>query len=169
MVRKPVDAAAVQTQVDWRAQPAVVAALRQARDFDIVLLSIDALRADQLPPAAADRADLPHLSALLGRARWFQRAFAPGAGTDVSLTTLVTGRWNPYQPIAVTLFEALAAAGRVTHAVLPREVLRYAGETLLTRGLTSFDRVATDGVRRDVGDRRSGRGTPGPGRWWRWR
>ena len=28
---------------------------------------------------------------------------------------------------------------------LPREVLRYAGETLLTRGLDSLDRIVTDG------------------------
>lgn len=152
-VKKPTDARAAQTRAEWQAQPRVIDAVRRARDFDVVLVSIDALRADQLTPAAADRALFPHLSALLDRARWFQHAFAPAAGTDVSLTTIVSGRWNPFQPIAVTLFEALAAGGRVTHAVLPREVLRYAGETLLTRGLTSLDRVVTDGTRRDVGDR----------------
>lgn len=147
------DPAAARTLEAWRAQPDVAAAFAAARDHDVLVLSIDALRADQLPPAAADRAAFPHLSALLDRSRWFQRAFAPAAGTDVSLTTLVTGRWNPFQVIESTLFEALAARGRLTHAVLPREVLRYAGETLLTRGVAGLDRVVTDGSKRDVGDR----------------
>ncbi|HVV88709.1 MAG TPA: sulfatase, partial [Kofleriaceae bacterium] len=147
------------TLAGWRAQPSVQQALAHARDFDVIIVSIDALRADQLPPAAADRAAFPHLSALLERSRWFQHAFAPAAGTDVSLATVVTGRWNPFQAIGVTLFEALADGGRVTHAVLPREVLRYAGETLLTRGLSSYDRIVTDGTQRDVGDRISARDT----------
>jgi arylsulfatase A-like enzyme len=159
VARAAPDPVAAQTLADWRAQPAVQAALARTRELDVVIISIDALRADQLPPAAADRAAFPHLSALLDRSRWFLRGFAPAAGTDVSLSTLVTGRWNPFQPIDTTLFEALAAAGRATHAVLPREVLRYAGETLLTRGLGSFDRVVTDGAHRDVGDRISARAT----------
>ena len=159
IAREAADPAIARTLADWRAQPDVQAALAQTRGYDVVILSIDALRADQLPPEAADRAAYPHLSALLERSRWFQHAFAPAAGTDVSLTTVVTGRWNPFQPIDTTLFEAFAAAGRTTHAVLPREVLRYAGETLLTRGLTSFDRVVTDGAQRDVGDRISARAT----------
>ena len=153
------DEAAVRSAADWRARPEVAAALARARDLDVVMISIDALRGDQLEPLDQARASFPHLAALLDRSRWFQRGFAPAAGTDVSLTTMVTGRWNPFQTIPATLFEALAAGGRVTHAILPREVLRYAGETLLTRGLTSFDRVVTDGARRDVGDRITARAT----------
>lgn len=159
VARRAADPQVARTLADWRAQPAVQEALTRARDLDVLILSIDALRADQLPAAAADRAAFPHLSALLDRSRWFQHAFAPAAGTDVSLATVVTGRWNPFQTIAVTLFEGLAATGRVTHAVLPREVLRYAGETLLTRGLAGFDRVVTDGAQRDVGDRISASAT----------
>ena len=159
VARRAPDPQTARTLAEWRAQPAVVEALAKARDLDVVIISIDALRADQLPPAAADRAAFPHLSALLDRSRWFRHAFAPAAGTDVSLATMVTGRWNPFQPVTTTLFEALAARGRVTHAVLPREVLRYAGETLLTRGLDTFDRVVTDSAHRDVGDRISATAT----------
>ena len=72
------------TLADWRAQPDVAAALAGARDLDLLIVSIDALRADQLPPAAADRAAFPHLSALLDRSCWFQRAFAPAAGTPAA-------------------------------------------------------------------------------------
>ena len=143
------DEAAVRSLAEWRASPAAAAALARARDLNLLVVSVDALRADQLAAGSPFAA----LADLRRRARWFARGFAPAAGTDVSLTTFVTGRWNPFQPISVTLFEALAATGRITHAILPREVLRYVPEALLTRGLGSFDRIVTDGAQRDVGDR----------------
>ena len=153
VARAPVvDAAVARSLAEWRQGAEVAATLGRARDLNLLLVSVDALRADQLDGARA-RDDFPHLRGLLDGSVWFTRAFAPGAGTDLSLTTFVTGRWNPFQPIATTLAEAVAGTGRLTHAIWPREVLRYAGETLLTRGLTSFDRVITDGARRDVGDR----------------
>lgn len=134
----------------WRATPEVAALSARARDANLLIISIDTLRADHL------RADDPltaHLRGFLASAAHFTTGLAPSAGTDVSMTTVATGRWNPFQPIAMTLGEALTASGRTTHAVLPREVLRYAGETLLTRGWATVDRVVTDGARRDVGDR----------------
>lgn len=153
-VRKVVvDEAAVRSLEAWRARPEVAEALRRARTMNVLIISIDTVRADQLARDARGRGAFPNLAALLDGSVAFSRAFAPAAGTDVSLTTFVTGRWNPFQPIARTLPEALAGTGRMTHAILPREVLRYAGETLLTRGQASFDRVVTDGSRRDVGDR----------------
>ncbi len=144
-----VDPVAIRSLAEWQASPATTAQLAAFRDHNVLVVSIDALRADQL---AGDH-PFAQLAALLGRGRRFEQGFAPAAGTDISLTTFVTGRWNPFQPITMTLFEALAATGRMTHAILPREVLRYVPETLLTRGLGSFDRIVTDGVRRDVGDR----------------
>jgi choline-sulfatase len=127
--------------------------LERTKTMNLLVISVDALRADQLAHDAAGRGEFPHLAGLLDRSVWFEHAFAPAAGTDISLTTFVTGRWNPFQPITTTLPEALAGRGRLTHANLPREVLRYVPETLLTRGLSSFDRIITDSGKRDVGDR----------------
>jgi hypothetical protein len=94
-----------------------------------------------------------HLAALLDRSVRFEHGVSPAAGTDISLPTFVTGRWNPFQPLATTLPEALAARGRLTHTILPREVLRYVPETLLLRGQASVDRIITDSGKRDVGNR----------------
>ncbi|MCS6912521.1 MAG: sulfatase [Myxococcota bacterium] len=135
---------------NWMQAQAVQALLRQGRTQHLLLLSVDALRADVLAAPDAER-EFPHLIGLLRSARHFRRAFAPSAGTDVSLASLLTGNINPFVPVDQTLIEGAAAAGRRTHAVLPHEVLRWAGQTLLTRGLHSFDRVITDPLQQDVG------------------
>jgi hypothetical protein len=140
-----VDQAVARSLDEWRKRPDIARLLERTRTMNLLVISIDALRADQV--------DAPALKALLARSVLFEHAFAPAAGTDISLTTFVTGRWNPFQPIASTLPEALAARGRLTHAILPREVLRYVPETLLTRGQASVDRIVTDSGKRDVGDR----------------
>jgi len=145
-----IDPARVESLAAWRASPAVDAAYAELRGANLLVLSIDALRADHLVPGDPVT---PHLGALVAGSVSFAHALAPGAGTDISLNTVATGRWNPFQTVDTTLAEALTAAGHTTHAVLPREVLRYAGETLLTRGWTQVDRVVTDGTQRDVGDR----------------
>jgi arylsulfatase A-like enzyme len=134
----------------WRATPEVAARRAALAKANLLMISIDALRADHL---VAGDPTVPRLSALLAASAAFTHGLAPAAGTDVSMTTIATGRWNPFQPIATTLAEALTASGRTTHAILPREVLRYAGETLLTRGWAGVDKVVTDGSQRDVGDR----------------
>ncbi|MBP6633942.1 MAG: sulfatase [Kofleriaceae bacterium] len=136
----------------WRASPEVSAALAPLARASVLVISIDALRADVLAADAPDRADFPHLAALLGGSTWFTRAFSPAAGTDIAMATLLTARWNPYQRVSVTLLEAARASGRTTTLVVPREVLRYAGETLMSRGVDSVERVVTDGTQRDVGD-----------------
>ncbi|HUQ02752.1 MAG TPA: sulfatase [Kofleriaceae bacterium] len=140
-----VDEAVARSLDEWRKRGEVAKLLERTRTMNLLVISIDALRADQV--------DHPNLKALLARSVAFEHAFAPAAGTDISLTTFVTGRWNPFQAIATTLPEALAARGRLTHAILPREVLRYVPETLLTRGQASVDRVITDSGKRDVGNR----------------
>jgi hypothetical protein len=131
---------------------AAAALTARTEGMNLLLISVDTLRADLLAPGAAARADLPRLAGLLDQSVYFSRAFAPAAGTDLAVATLLTGRIDPFQRVAVTLLEALRGTGRATHAILPREVLRYAGETLLTRGLDSVDRIVTDGRVRDVGD-----------------
>jgi arylsulfatase A-like enzyme len=142
-----------QSLAQWRAQPDVAAALARTKDLNILVVSIDTLRWDVLAPDAPNRADYPHLVKLLDESVWFQNAIAPAAGTDVSLTTFVTGRWNPFQPIDTTLIEAMQATGRKTGVIFPREVLRYVPEALLTRGADEVVRLVGDTAKRDVSDR----------------
>src|SRR5690606_28205607 len=59
--------------------------------------------------------------------------------------------------------ESLSAAGVHTHAVLPREVLRWAGKTLIQRGLRTHDRVITDPLQLDVGSHATGHQTTARG------
>ena len=154
-VREPSPAAIEQAAsiAEWRLLPEVGELLARTRDMNVLVISVDALRADVVAPDAPGRGDFPHLTALLDGSVWFQRAMSPAAGTDVSLTGFVTGRWNPFQPIDRTLIEALHESGRATGVVFPREVLRYVPEPLLTRGADEVVRVITDGGKRDVGDR----------------
>ncbi|HUS63381.1 MAG TPA: sulfatase-like hydrolase/transferase [Kofleriaceae bacterium] len=135
---------------EFAASPVRRDLLAQAATWNIVMVSIDALRADALADTPAHRAAFPNLFALLDGARRFDRVFAPAAGTDISVSSVVTGLVNPFQTIDTTLFEAIQRSGRATHAVIPREVLRYAGKTLLTRGLDTHDAVANDAEQRDV-------------------
>ncbi len=153
--RRPVrvrTAAEEPDQEDWHRAPATVAQLERTRDMSILLISVDALRFDVLAPGAPHRDDFPRLTRLLDESVWFTRAFAPGSGTDVSLSTLLTGRLDPFQPIATTLPEALRAADRRTYAAIPREVARYVGDTLLRRGVDRLTSVETDWGATDVGD-----------------
>jgi hypothetical protein len=147
----------------WRATPEVAAVLERTRGMHVLVISVDALRADLLAPDAADREDFPRLTKLLSESVWFTRAFAPAAGTDISLATFLTGRFDPFQPIATTLPEAMHAAGRSTFAALPAEVLRYAGEPLLGRGQDKLVTVHTDWGKADIGDHVSAPATTAEG------
>ena len=151
----PVAKAAAPAKLDldtWRARPEIAAVLERTRKMNVLLISVDALRADLLAPDAPHRDDFPTLTKLLDDSVWFTRAFAPASGTDVSLPTLLTGRHDPFQIVQTTLPEALQAAGIRTYAALPSEVQRYAGETLLHRGEDKLATVHTDWDVADVGD-----------------
>jgi arylsulfatase A-like enzyme len=143
----------------WVQGAQVAALLSHTRTQNILFLSVDALRADMLVDNPTNRRDFPRLFALLGESRAFRRAYSPAAGTDLAMACLLTGHINPFVPVEQTLAEAIAGTGRRTHGVLPREVLRWAGETLLLRGLHSFDRVITDPHHRDVGSHTTSRQT----------
>ena len=140
---------------EWRAGAPVAAVLERTRAMNVLFVTVDAMRADPVAPGAPGRDDFPRLVELLGRGRWFTRGLAPAAGTDLSMGTVITGRWDPYQNVATTLPEAMRATGRRTTAVLPREVLRYAGDTLLRRGVDDLGKLVTDAEQRDVGDHES--------------
>ncbi len=136
----------------FRDRPEVVEVLAKTKGMNVLLVSVDALRADALAADAPHRDDFPNLTKLLDQSVWFTRAIAPATGTDVSLATLLTGRFDPFQPVSLTLPEALRAGGRATQAVIPAEVLRYAGDTLLHRGVDKLTSVRTDGEKADIGD-----------------
>jgi arylsulfatase A-like enzyme len=150
----------------WQASPDVRAILGKTKGMNIVVITVDALRADMLAPDAADREDFPTLSKLLADSVWFTRAFSPASGTDVSLATLLSGRHDPFQPLETTLPEALQKSGMATYAALPNEVLRYAGETMLERGMTKVATIYTDWDSKDVGDHVSAAATTKEGLRW---
>jgi arylsulfatase A-like enzyme len=119
--------------------------------MNVVIIVIDALRADVLHESGANRSAFPHLFRFLDQARVFRRAFAPSAGTDLSVGAILTGRIDPFVVLDTTLVEAIQRSGRGTRAVLPTEVLRYAGEVLIRRGLDRLHRYVNDPDERDVG------------------
>ena len=143
---KPVDLAS------WRASAPVQTVLARTKGMSVLLVTVDALRFDMLAPDAADRAEFPELVKLLDESVWFTHAIAPASGTDVSLGTLLTGRFDPYQAIETTLPEALQTLGRRTYSALPVEVTRYVGEVLPSRGVDRAKSVHTDWDHDDVGD-----------------
>ena len=135
----------------WRDEPEVREFLRRTAPMHFILITVDALRADVLADSPENRAEFPRIFQLFADSTVFTRAFAPSAGTDLSLSGILTGRIDPFTHVDKTLAEALHDAGRVAHGVIPSEVLRYAGKTLLTRGLHSHDRLVNDAGQRDVG------------------
>jgi len=140
----------------WRETPEIKAVLERTKGMNILFITVDALRADQLAPGAPGRDEFPRLTKLLDESVWYTRAFSPGAGTDISLYTLLTGRMNPYQPTEVTLPEALRAHGLTTSRALPGEVLRHVGTNMLDRGFERTRTIVTDTKKKDIGDRISG-------------
>ncbi len=131
----------------WRKDPEVDAFVRRLGRLNVVLIAVDALRFDPFEPTQENAAAYPNVFALRRRATWFNRAFSTAAGTDLSMTGVMTGRINPLSGAELTLAEGLGAAGYRTRAVVPTEVLRAAGRTLLTRGYTAVDVIDTDADR----------------------
>ncbi|MBX3160492.1 MAG: sulfatase-like hydrolase/transferase [Deltaproteobacteria bacterium] len=135
-----------------RANAGIDPLLARTRDMNVLFITVDALRFDLLAPGAPNRSDFPRLARMLDESVQFTRAIAPAAGTDISLSTLVTGRGDPFQPVERTLLEAMRASGRRTTSVFPAEVTRHVGEVLLSRGIERLRIVHTDWDSEDVGD-----------------
>lgn len=150
VIAKPQVAVAVIEREAWRTS--VAPTLARTKPMNVLLITVDALRYDMLALDAPNRDDFPHLTALLADSVWFTHAIAPASGTDISLSTILTGRFDPYQKIATTLLEALRASGRRTYAAIPGEVSRYVGDTMLARGVDKLVTVYTDWDVADVGD-----------------
>ena len=120
--------------------------------MNILLITVDALRFDMLSPSAPHRGDFPRLTKLLDESVIFTRAFSPAAGTDVALSSLLTGRTDPFQRVETTLAEALQATGRRTAMAVPEEVKRHVGTVLLHRGFDTQRSVYTDWENPNIGD-----------------
>jgi arylsulfatase A-like enzyme len=123
----------------------------------VLLIVLDALRADQLPPSVASEKELPHLTGLLARSRHFTRAFSTGAGTDIGMATVFTGQLDPFAQTEQTLLAAFSRAGYRTHGVFQREVEKWVGRQFSLRGLGGRDVVVNDPHRRDLGTRATSR------------
>ena len=136
----------------WRDTPAVRDVLARTKDMNVLLITIDALRFDMLAPDAPHRSDFPRLTQLLDSGVVFTRAFSPAAGTDVAVSSLLTGRADPFQRVTTTLPEALQATGRRTAMAVPEEVKRHVGTVLLHRGFDTQRSVYTDWENPNIGD-----------------
>jgi arylsulfatase A-like enzyme len=134
----------------WKQTPGVQALHQRVGRMNVLLVVIDALRADPFLPTEANTRAFPNVFALRERARWFKNAFSSAAGTDLSMGAVLTGRVNPLTGVDLTLPEVLGAAGYRTHGVIPSEVLRAGNGTLMVRGLASHDALVTDPGTRGV-------------------
>jgi arylsulfatase A-like enzyme len=133
-----------QAYLDWRKTPEVSTLRSRVERMNVLLVVIDALRADPFRPTPENRRAFPNFFAIRQRARWFSRTFSSAAGTDLSMGAVLTGRVNPMGGAEITVPEVLTAAGYRTHGVIPSEVLRAGNAALLTRGLATHDTVVTD-------------------------
>lgn len=141
----------------WEETPKIAALRRRTRRANVLLLTIDALRAELLAELPRNRREFPQMMKLLHSSRRFTRAYSSGAGTDIGMSTLLTGALDPFAVGEARLFSTLRRAGYRTHGVFQREVARWLGGELSLRGLSSRQIVINDPHRRDVGSRPTAR------------
>lgn len=139
----------------WLEAPRVKEFLERSRKMNVVVVFVDTLRADMFEDTERNRKDFPRIFELLDQSRRFDRAFSPGSGTDLAMGTLLTGRIDPFVSIHTTLFEAMSQSGHSTYGVFPGEVLRWAGKTLISRGMDAIREVVTDLEQPDQGSHSS--------------
>jgi hypothetical protein len=108
---------------------------------DVLLLCVDALRAELVFDTPENRQDFPHVMQLLDESHVFRRAFSTSATTAVAFPSIVTGQFDPFHRFLPTLPEVVRSGGWETHAVIPHEALVWVGEEIITRGLDQFDHV----------------------------
>jgi hypothetical protein len=136
---------------DWRRSPALAAARARSAGYNVLLVVLDAVRADQVADTPQNRQNHPRLMRLLDESRHFSRAFAPGAGTDIGMASLFTGRLDPFARGNPSLIRLYRDAGFVTCGVFQREVERWLGKQFSLDGLGGRKVVVNDPTRRDVG------------------
>jgi arylsulfatase A-like enzyme len=136
---------------DWRAEPLLSQQLRRTSQCNVVLIILDALRADQLRPETMNIENHPRLFSLFASGRHFRRAFANGAGTDIGMATIFTGELDPRIKRRQTLLKAFHGAGYTTFGIFPREVERWVSRQFPLEGLTGRHLVINDPQKRDRG------------------
>jgi arylsulfatase A-like enzyme len=125
--------------------------------IDLVVLSVETLRADHLGAAGYAAARTPNLDRLIASGTYFEQATTPMPRTTPALASLLTGLWPHHHgsrevgdPMlrGTTLAEILRAAGYTTQAVVAN--LSASGKQGFDRG---FDRFVsyTDLVERYAG------------------
>jgi len=100
----------------WWAPPEVLAC--DATAPSVVLVTIDALRADHLGSAGYARPTTPRLDAFAADATRFTAAFTGGPKTIPSIPQILTGRWLYWQRIAHGLPELLGEGGTSSRAIV---------------------------------------------------
>jgi HEAT repeat protein len=131
------------------------AALPRWEGAHVLLVTIDAMRADRLGRVVDGRSITPTLDALAARGTVFTRAYAQAPHSSYSLSSLHTGEYlhetvplGQRQPLA-TLAGTFAQAGYATAAVFTRGVFFTEGERLTAYrdrdlGFTRADHVDRD-------------------------
>ncbi len=90
------------------------------READVVLITVDALRADHVGAYGYGRPTTPNIDALARRGVRFERAYAQAPHTSFSVTSMLTGLYYPTQ--------ARLEPGRSSDA-LPFQLRRYGWKT----------------------------------------
>ena len=142
----------------WRLTPETRAALARTSDYNLVLVVVDGLRGDMLMPLTpAGAARYPHLTALLRRSLRFNNGFSTAAGTDVGMTSVLTGRLHYLYRGRQTLARALRGAGIRTQGVYQTEVERWLGPAMCRQGHRGNRVLVNDPLRANFGSRATSR------------
>ncbi len=122
----------------------------------VLLITVDAMRADRLGRVVAGRSLTPTLDALAARGTLFARAYAQAPHSSYSLSSLHTGEYlhetvplGQPQPLD-TLAESLSRAGYATAAVFTRGVFFTEGERLTPYRDRDLGFARADHVDRDA-------------------
>lgn len=107
----------------------------EGKDFNLLLITLDTVRADCIGAAGNRDLRTPNIDALCRGGVFFRRAYAPVPLTLPSHTSVMTGRYPPVHRVRVngrhrlddeeeTLAEILGRQGYATHAVIASYVLQ---------------------------------------------
>ena len=114
-------------------------------DADVLLITVDALRADHVGAYGYPRATTPNIDALAARGTRFTRAYAQAPHTSFSVASMLTGKYFPtlarlapgerHEPLAAVL----RTYGWRTAAFYPPAVFFVDSQKLKSYAETNFD------------------------------
>ena len=142
----------------WRLAPEPRELLEKVAGYNLVLVVVDGLRADLLLPVASETSrHYPHINGLMRQSLRFTQAFSSAAGTDVGMTSLLTGRLHYLYRGRHTLARAFQGAGVRTHGVYQTEVERWLGEAMCRQGHRGRRVLVNDPLKTNFGSRATSR------------